>query len=80
MESNIGDDNIVRYIIDKGEKVNSQNGRFCNSLCAASVGGHENIVQLLLDRGANINAPDRDDSNALQVSLERGRHKVAESC
>lgn len=49
-----GHEAVVRLLLDKGAKVNTQSGYYGNALQAASSGGHETIVRLLLNKGAVI--------------------------
>jgi hypothetical protein len=59
-------------LLQKGENVNAEGGRFGNALQAASHEGYEGIVKLLLENGAEVNEKGGEYGNALQAALVRG--------
>jgi tetratricopeptide (TPR) repeat protein len=76
MAAERGYERVVKLLIDKGAKINAQDGFCGNALQAASTGGHEQVVKLLLDKGAKVNAQGGDYGNALQAASFRGHDQV----
>ena len=54
---------IVKYLIEHGVDINSENGLIC-----ASYYGHFHIVKYLVEQGADVHL---DDDNALWCSLRK---------
>ena len=65
LAAEIGYEEAVKLLLDKGVDVNTQGGQFGNALQAASLGGHEQMVNLLPDKGADIYAQGGYFSNVL---------------
>ncbi|KAL4769997.1 hypothetical protein BDW60DRAFT_209402 [Aspergillus nidulans var. acristatus] len=70
----IGDEAVVRLLLENGTKVNTQGTEYGNALQAASFGGYGKVVQMLLDHGADINAQGGEYGNALQAA-SYGEHE-----
>ena len=60
---------IVRYLIDKGAKINPYPKSETPPLSAAAESGHSAIVRLLLHKGADVDALDPDERCALGDTL-----------
>ena len=56
--------NIVKLLLERGAKVNKQNGSGETALMWASL-GHHDVVKLLLERGAKVNKQDKEGKTAL---------------
>lgn len=69
---------ISYLLINKEADVNTQGGRFGNTLQEASCGGHQAVVELLLKRSASVNAQGGYYSNALWVASFGGYQAVVE--
>ena len=67
---------VVWALIENGEDVNAQGGKYGNALQAASFGGHEATVNVLLVKGADVNAQGGIYGNALQAASLRGNKAI----
>ena len=47
---------IMKLLLENGAEINVEEGKYGNSLQAASYKGYEMIVKLLLENGADVNA------------------------
>jgi ankyrin repeat protein len=72
----LGLSTITKLLLDRGDDVNAQGGRYSNALQAASDGGHEQVVEMLLDKGADVNAQGGYYGNALQTASARGHEQL----
>ncbi|KAJ8680800.1 hypothetical protein QAD02_016587 [Eretmocerus hayati] len=64
-----GNSTLMKYLIDKGAKVNSKlndTTLLSRALGYGSGNGRENIVQILLDHGANVKLADKNGKTALE--------------
>ena len=76
--ASIGSPQVVEKIMPQVENVNTEGGRYGNTLQAASTHGYEKVVQMLLDTGADVNAQGGEYGNALQAVSENGNEKVVQ--
>ena len=63
-----GNANIVKLLLDKGAKINSEGRPFLNPLKHAVVYGNNDVVQIPLEHGVDVNAGDNDGETALILS------------
>ncbi|KAK6523005.1 hypothetical protein TWF281_002428 [Arthrobotrys megalospora] len=66
----------VKLLLDKGARVNFQNGIFGTALCGAAAHGHTAIVEQLLSKGAEVDAGGGCYSNASQAAFSNGHHEI----
>ena len=52
----MGNEAVVRQLVDLGADVNAQGGKYGNALQAATLVGDEAVVRPPVDRGADVNA------------------------
>ncbi|KAN0127970.1 Ankyrin repeat-containing domain protein [Lactarius tabidus] len=70
---------IVRLLLKHGANPNTRNNKHRTPLHQASKKADSlDVVRLLLDHGADLDAEDKDGKTALQLSLSRGHHEVAQ--
>ncbi|KAL8765077.1 MAG: hypothetical protein Q9209_007738 [Squamulea sp. 1 TL-2023] len=71
---------LVQLLLEHGQDINTESGRFGNALHAATNGyADEHLVRLLLDRGADLNAPGRRACiTALHAAVNRGNKEIVE--
>ena len=67
-----GDLSKVRSLLDKGENVNSLDGRGRTPLHQAALGNRHEIISLLIARGGNANAEDSDGQTPLHIAAHYG--------
>lgn len=72
----MGHEEIVKLLLDKGADVNAQGGYNGNALYAASEEGHEAIVKLLLDKDADVNVQSGYYGNPLHAASTRGHATI----
>ena len=70
--------NIVKWIIDAGADVNTQNQIWWTALMYASFNGHKDVVKLLLDNGADVDAKDTDGWTALMYASTNGYEDIVD--
>ena len=58
----IGDIEVVRILVSKGEDVNVKAGYDYTPLHGAASKGHVEVIEFLVSKGANVNAKTGDDS------------------
>ena len=70
-----GHTSIVRYLLDEGAPVNTQDVNGSTSLMIASVLGHSEVVCVLINYGADLNilAKGLDDATALMYACDHQR-------
>ena len=61
---------VLDFLLHKGENVNVKGERLGNALQAASYEGHETITKILLENGADVNA-----SDVRARACDKARHK-----
>ncbi|KAJ7659436.1 ankyrin repeat-containing domain protein, partial [Mycena olivaceomarginata] len=71
-----GDEDMVRFLIEKGADVNAQGGAYGSALQAASGWGHQGIVQLLIAKGADLQTNDNED--LIRLLIEQGGNVKAQ--
>lgn len=73
-----GREEIARYLIEKGAKVNaaSRNAMAVQPLHSAVAGDHTAIVALLLDAGADPNATQQDGFRPLHAAAQNGNAEI----
>lgn len=71
-----GDATRVQRLIDEGEDVNHQGGRYGNALQAAAVYDRFDIAQILLKSDADIHARGGCYSNALHAAIMKGSSRI----
>ena len=59
---------MVKFLLEKGAKVNTQNNIGCTALHIASEDGYLGVVRLLIERGANIDTQNNKGVTALHVA------------
>lgn len=77
--SRLGDEKLLRLLLDRGTEVNLQGQWYGSALYEAVFRGHESIVKLLLEKGADVNPMSSNDSgytNALTTASERGHERL----
>ncbi|KAJ5521105.1 hypothetical protein N7463_001558 [Penicillium fimorum] len=74
----IGDEGVVRLLLENAAELNARGGKYGNALRAASSEGHERVVQMLLDNGAEVNAQGGEYGNALQAASSEGHERVVQ--
>jgi ankyrin repeat protein len=65
---------IAKYLIEKGSDINIPNGNFYSPLMFAGI----KVAKLLVEKGADLNYISQYGGSALAESLERGKINVAE--
>ncbi len=63
-----GQNEIVKFLIDKGADVNAKANNGGTSLILASLKGHEDVVKILLAKGADVNAKTNEGLTALSAA------------
>ena len=71
----IGNNEIVRILIDAGADLQDHEGSKPPLHCASTL-GHRETVEMLLDAGADINQPDDHGSTALMQASARGQVEI----
>jgi hypothetical protein len=70
---------VISLLIDKGAKIDAEDGRRNTALMYAAEGGNKEAIEILLRHGAKVNAKDHLSQTVLmKVSDERGKTEVAE--
>ena len=72
-----GNMELVKFMLDKGAKVNDATKDGWTPLMEAADEGHMDIVKLLLDKGAEVNAATRDGYTPLMVAVDEGYGEIA---
>jgi len=72
----VGNDAVVRLLLDNRAEINVAGGYYGNALQAASCEGHDGIVEVLLQHGAEVNAQGGEYGNALQGAARHGHKNV----
>lgn len=78
MAARIGNESIVRLLINNGHDVRERRAGKRPPLHDAAFHGHEKVARLLLRHGAEINAKDDDDQTALSRAAREGHDKVVQ--
>jgi len=73
----LGDEEVVKCLIDNGAQVNFRNRYGTSALMIAAFHGYQSIVELLLAKGANINLQDNRGVTALMFAIARNNWKLA---
>ena len=74
--SYIGNEPIVKLLLQNGAEVNAEGGAYGNALQAASYVGNEAVVKLLLKNGAEVNVEGGQYGNALQAASHQGNDAI----
>jgi hypothetical protein len=72
----IGDDAVVRLLLDKGANPESMGNHGQTPLAWAATNGHEAVVRLLLERGADPESKDNDGQTPLALAAANGHEAV----
>jgi hypothetical protein len=68
----------VRFLIDKGARINGADADGKTALILAATKGHREMVELLLKKGANPMLSDKEGKTALSWALANGHKEIAE--
>ena len=74
-----GQTEIARLLIDKGAKLDLDNGTGQTALMMAAERGQTEIARLLIDKGAKLDLADKDGNTALMVAARNGHLEVAKA-
>ena len=66
---------VVKYLIDKGVKIDAKDIKGDTALILASRYGYIKVVKYLVDKGADVEAKNNEGMIALDIAKERGRSK-----
>jgi ankyrin repeat protein len=61
---------VIKLLIEKGAKANTQNDFGETPLLIATYWGHQNIVKLLIENGADVNIMDKDGITPLKEAIK----------
>jgi hypothetical protein len=68
--SKSGIENIVKILLEKGAKIDSQDIRGYTPLFAAALNGHLNIVEILLEQGADTKIANNDGQKPFDIAMK----------
>lgn len=72
----LGRDNVVETLINKGADVNKQDNIGGTALMLAALYRHINIVKKLLKSGADVNAKTKFDATTLSIAKMKGFSRI----
>ena len=73
-----GDLAVVKFLLDKGARVDAQDKDWKTALILAATKGYRDMVELLLKRGANPTLSDTGGRTAVYWALANGHEEIAE--
>ncbi len=76
LASAMGDRQVVKEVLAKGENVNAQNKTGKSALMFAASEGHPKVVEILLKAGADPNLEDKDGDTAAGLAKKQGHYDV----
>ena len=69
---------IVKYLVEKGAKINLQDNNGYTALILAAYWGEIDKVRYLVKQGADINIQDETGKTALAIAEEREHQDIAD--
>ena len=76
--SESGDEEIAKFLIERGADVNLKDNWDFTALMRASKGGYDKIVRLLLKHGADPHAKNEDGDTALDLATRRNYQMIVD--
>lgn len=73
-----GQGTAVKVLVERGAKLEPNEGSGRTPLIEAASEGHKNTVELLVEKGANIEARDNEERTALIAAALRGKNEVVQ--
>ncbi|KAK7575808.1 hypothetical protein V9T40_012094 [Parthenolecanium corni] len=73
-----GHDQLVSYLLSKGQPVNAQDDTKMTPLILAASAGRTQTVKILLNAGAEVNSVNEGGHSALQYSASKGWKEIVE--
>ena len=65
LAAELGHQDIVEYIVEKGADIDAKDNKGRTPLMLAAEGGHRAIIEYLITRGAHVNSQDNDGNTVL---------------
>ena len=70
------DENILRFLVDKGADINAKGFNGNSSLHLALLNDKLEIVRFLVDKGADINSEDKYGNSLIHISVKYGKLEI----
>jgi hypothetical protein len=67
---------VVRFLVEKGAKVDAMDSEMRTALHLAAQNGHSQVVSLLKEKHANLEAEDTDGKTAAQLAKKGGHYSI----
>ena len=78
VETEAGDTEVVRFLLDKGADINARSQTHWTPLMCAAAEGHTEIVKLLVSRGADRRGTNADGRTAAAIATMNGYSQIAD--
>ena len=78
--ANIGNINIVDYLLQKGADLSHKDKDEGNAALDALLAGHEKILEFLLESGVDRDSPDKDGNCLLHMAIQAGHTELYGCC